>query len=272
MGVVIALCALVYFLLSVYVIMPYYGGGLLRIDRYAQLGNSLSDVITNSIRHPRILLSTLLAREKLWYLVWLFLPVAFTPLFSGRALVLLVPGLAQNLLANFASQYSNLYHYDSVLVGQIWITAVYGFAFLLRQKPRIAKVAPYVFACALLGGYVLRSPVNPIHFPVHFFTSTPRSEAYREITELIPHGVSVAAHTNLVPHLAHRTHIAMLGQERFTPDVVVIDGGDFFGFADGNALQKYFNSYAQSGRYKVTSLRDRYFILTRRDIGTAHGI
>ena len=86
------------------------------------------------------------------------------------------------------------------------------------------------------------------------------------MTNAIPANVSVAANTNLVPHLADRERIYMLGREPVPADVVLIDGGDFFGFRDAETFQAYADSYALSGNYDIQIIDDRYFIFFRKNL------
>ena len=55
----IALIGLIYFLLAVNVLMPAFGGGLLRFDRYAHLGGTPGEVLNNVFKNPSLLVNTL---------------------------------------------------------------------------------------------------------------------------------------------------------------------------------------------------------------------
>ena len=54
----------------------------------------------------------------------------------------------------------------------------------------------------------------------------------------------------------------MLGKEPFAPDFVIIDGADFFGFKNENEFMAYVQHYADSGKYEVEAIKDRYFVLS----------
>jgi len=83
--------------------------------------------------------------------------------------------------------------------------------------------------------------------------------------EHVPKNASVAAHTQIVPHLSQREKIYMLGYEpAFEPDILLIDGSDYFGFGSPEFFASHIQKYADSGKYSVEILNDRYYILTRK--------
>lgn len=248
-----------YFLLSTKIIMPALGGGLLRIDRYAQLGNTPKEIIKNI---PGIVFTA----GKLNYLLRLFLPMIFLPLLSWPAAILLAPGLTENLLTDYQRQFSSFYQYDSVLVGSIFAASLYGLKWILAKQPEKEKVFRRMLIAAVIIGYVIYSPINPIFFPTDLFFSNPRWEAFRAMVKLVPKNpqITVAANTNLIPHLSNREHAYMLGREPFPVDMVLIDGGDLFGFQNETEFQNYVDNYLNSGQYAVQTLDNRYLILTKK--------
>ena len=267
-GLAVTLLATLYFLLSIYVFMPYFGGGLLRLDRYAQFGETPAEIVKTLVINPSLLASTIFTVEKFRYALWLFLPLAFLPFFSGRAVLLLLPGLAENLLTNNASQFSGFYQYDSVLVPVIFFTVILGLKRIMEKWPQHQRAARRLLIAAIALGYLVRSPINPVFFPVGIFQSNPRIEAFRKIVNLAPKNpnISVAAQTNLVPHLANRKEIYMLGTEPRPADVVLIDGADLSFFASEELFNAYADSYINSGNYEINSLDNRYLILFRKEL------
>lgn len=246
MGIATFLLSILYFLISVKFIMPYFGGGLLRLDRY-------DPAVFYS---PALLLKTAFSYPKLIYMLNLLWPVAFLPLLAPAAWLLLAPGLAQNLLTRYSPQFSGNYQYDSVLIGAIFIATVFG----LRKANKNKKVIGLLVVASALA-FLVRSPVGFLNFPTEFFKENPHRDAMRNMLSHVPAGASVAANTNLVPHLADRERVYMLGAERAEPDVVLIDGADYFGFKTPEDFQKYAASYAASGLYEARILDDRYYIL-----------
>lgn len=260
-GFTIIVLSTLYFILVTKIFMPALGGGLLRIDRYAQLGQTPAEIISN-------LPGTIFTIPKLSYLFWLFLPVAFLPIFSGLAFLPMVSGLIENLLTNYQHQFSSIYHYDSVLIASIFFASVYGLKKLLEKWPNKEKYIRWLVIAVMLSGYIFRSPVNPVSFPIDLFKTNPHWAAFRQIISLVPKdpNISVAAQTNLVPHFSNREHAYMLGREPFPTDIVLIDGADLFGFKDEQDFQNYVDNYLNSGNYSVRQIDDRYLILIRNKL------
>lgn len=265
-GILITILALGYFFLSVKVIMPALGGGLLRIDRYANLGATPTDIVQNVIHHPALLVHTIFVAKKISYVLWLFLPVAFLPVSSLSSLLLVIPGLAQNLLTLFEYQFTGLYQYDGIILPGIWIGTIYGLANLLKKWPSGKLMVKRVLLSVAILAFLLRSPISPLHFPKALFIASPRAQAFREMVKFVPPQAAVAAHTNLVPHLSNREFAFMLGKESFPVDVVLMDSRDSFGFPDEATFQAYYDNYAKSPDYVQKIIQNRYVIFQRKSL------
>jgi len=285
-GLTIFLLSILYFLLSIKFIMPYFGGGLLRIDRYAQLGGSFSEIAKNFFIHPSLFISTIFQWQKLIYLFWLFLPVAFLPLLAPREWILLIPGIAQNLLTNYAPQFASAYQYDSALIAGIFIAAIYGLkkaiglfagfaaatprapTALRRSREESKKTNGFLvigLATIVLLAFFIRSPISPFNFPAELFKKSEQTYAFQKMIERVPENASVAAHTQIVPHLSQREKIYMLGYEpALEPDIILIDGSDYFGFGSPEFFASHIQKYADSGKYSVEILNNRYYILKKK--------
>jgi len=265
-GFLILFFSAAYFLISTKFIMPYFGGGLLRIDRYVQLGDSFPEILKNLFIHPFLFINTIFQWQKFVYLFWLFLPVAFLPLLAPREWILLLPGLAQNLLTNYAPQFAGIYQYDSALIAGIFIAAAYGL------KKAIGLFAGFAVATPIAGliitaflAFLIRSPISPFNFPAELFKKSARAEAFQKMIERVPENASVVAHTQIVPHLSLREKIYMLGYEpTLEPDILLIDGSDYFGFGSPEFFASHIQKYADSGKYSVEILNNRYYILKKK--------
>lgn len=256
--------ALLYFALAIKIFMPAFGGGLLRLDRYAGLGASAGEIIKNLFTQPSLFFRTVFTFPKMDYLLWLFVPVALLPLASGRAFLLLVPGLLENLLTTNQSQFSTLYQYDAVLIPGIIYCAMHGLRALQARWPTRGPLARNAIIAGMLIGIFIRSPINPFTFPFGLFGTNARWQAFRELVRDVPAELSVTAQTNLVPHLANRERLSMLGDERVPADVALIDLGDNFGFTDEAAFQSYVTQYIKNPAYDARMIGDRYIAARKK--------
>lgn len=265
-GLLVSATALIYFLIVINILMPAFGGGLLRLDRYSHFGNSGGEIIRNILTNPLLVLNTVITSKKLSYIFWLLIPLAGTALFSPTGLMLLLPGLTENLLTNFSAQFSGNYQYDAILLPGIFISAIYGISGILKSKPNGKFVLKDILILAIGISYLLRSPINPVFFPFETFQSTPVTDSYSELIENVPENVSVSASTNLVPHLSRREKISVLGSEAEPADIILADAGDLFGFKDQKDFESYLDSYLISGIYDFGISDGRYIKLIKKEL------
>lgn len=108
-GISISGASIAYFLIAIFIIMPWLGGGLVRIDRYANLGNSPVEIAQTLIFHPLRVIETVTETSKLLYVFWLLAPLLFLPLLGGWSIAVLIPGVLENILTYYPSQFSGQY-------------------------------------------------------------------------------------------------------------------------------------------------------------------
>lgn len=266
-GAVIVLTTLIYFFLVTNAFMPAFGGGLFRIDRYAMLGETPAAIVKNVVTNPLLLVKTIFTSAKVSYVFWLLFPFLFLPLLSPTSLVLLIPGLAENLLTSYPPQFSGLYHYDAMLIPALFVAAVYGLKNVLGRAPERKRCIGWVLTIAVLAGILFRSPIGPRFFPVDYFQTSQQEAAYRNLVKLAPPDVSVAAQTNLVPHLANRQTVHFAGFETELADMVLLDTEDRFGFPNDEDFAAYVDRYRGSGEYNSYIFDDRYVVLLNKKLG-----
>lgn len=260
-GLTVSLFSLIYFLAVVQLIMPALGGGLIRLDRYAQFGTTAPEIISNVIFNPSLTWQTVATNQKFFYLTKIFLPLLFLPLINIKTLILLVPGLLQNLLTNFEFQFTNFYQYDSILIPFLFIGLIFAVKKILDWQINKLIVMILIAASAMVS-FLWQSPLSPFNFPTaKFFNS--RTKTFQEILKLIPANASVSAHTNLVPHLTHREFIYMNGDEKFLVDYLIIDSQDLFGFPDQQSFDQYLNIYLRSDSYQAYLIDEQYYIFKK---------
>ncbi|MDX9893037.1 MAG: DUF2079 domain-containing protein [Patescibacteria group bacterium] len=261
-GAAVSILSLIYFILVAKIIMPWFGGGIVRLDRYSQFGGNASEIIINVITQPALTWQTIFAWSKFTYLIKLFLPVGFLALLSLDGLILLTPGLLQNLLTNFQLQYVNFYQYDSILIPFIFIGTVIAIA-KFQARNQWSKTTTKCLVATAIFAMAWTSPLSPINFPWKKFID-PKIKDYQKIISLIPPDASVAAQTNLVAHLTHRESIAMTGEEKTLADYVIMDSQDLFGFPSQESFDRYLEAYQQTKKYELIEINNRYYILRKQ--------
>jgi uncharacterized membrane protein len=205
------------FLAIVRVIIPAFGGGSYeyfarRLNyRYAELGTTPQEIITNAVSHPDRFAHLLFQAQKLKFLVGIFGPVLGLTAISGWAAILVLPTLGILLLSNYAPQYAFTSHYSAPLIALVIGTSILGFA---RLRPAFrGPVAAAVLASSLAFSFLFGDLPFSRHFDPRMFEAEPRYAAFVGNLDRIPADASVAAENNLTPHLSHRRYIYNLEYE-----------------------------------------------------------
>jgi uncharacterized membrane protein len=205
------------FLAIVRVIIPAFGGGSYeyfarRLNyRYAELGTTPQEIITNAVSHPDRFAHLLFQAQKLKFLVGIFGPVLGLTAISGWAAILVLPTLGILLLSNYAPQYAFTSHYSAPLIALVIGTSILGFA---RLRPAFrGPVAGAVLASSLAFSFLFGDLPFSRHFDPRMFEAEPRYAAFVGNLDRIPADASVAAENNLTPHLSHRRYIYNLEYE-----------------------------------------------------------
>ncbi|MDO8560141.1 MAG: DUF2079 domain-containing protein [bacterium] len=262
-GATVTAACLAYFLLVANVVMPALGGKIYRLDRYANLGGNAGEILATVLTDPALVATTVTRPEKISYLAGLLVPLAGFSLLAPAALVLAIPGLAMNLLTDYAPQFSGRYQYDAVLIPGLLVAAISGLRLVTKKFPARTLLILLVLGGASLGGFLWWSPLGLRAYPWTQLRTDRRSEIFAQLLEKIPPDASIAAATNLVPHLTHRRGIWMAGSEPRLADIVIVDMWDRTGFAGDEQFRTYLANYLERG-YQLQRIAQRILILTPR--------
>ncbi|MFQ6080828.1 MAG: DUF2079 domain-containing protein, partial [Candidatus Bathyarchaeia archaeon] len=182
---------IVWFFLTMFVIVPYFN----QPYSYFYMGQYKIEYLFLDLD------------RKLLYIIKLFAPLLYIPLFDGLILMAL-PALGQGLLSTNASRYSINNHHPALLVPFIFLSAIYS---IKRVSTLVDNSIKHVFQEKLLA------PLLVISLLLCFFTSpipqmgmpviTPHHRALKEVIKLIPDDASVYTQNDLFPHLAHRSNV-----------------------------------------------------------------
>ncbi|MDD5109775.1 MAG: DUF2079 domain-containing protein [Patescibacteria group bacterium] len=263
-GVMVLGSSLIYFLLVAKIFMPALGGKIYRLDRYANLGATPPAIARTVLTQPALVWETVTRPAKLRYLGRLFSPLAFFPLAAPATLVMLIPGLSQNLLTDYGPQFENSYQYDAILIPFLLYGVTAGWRAIARRAPRQQRLLRYAALGTSLAAFLWWSPAGLKMYPWAQFRPDERAVALATIRDALPANAAVAASSNLVPHLTHRGEIWMVSTEPIAaPDIIVADLWDNTGFDSPEEFQQYLDRYTQELGYAAQLAEERYLILTR---------
>ena len=189
---------------------------------YSDYGDSPSHIIKNIIFSPWKIISTVLDKDRLIYLIQLFLPVGFLSLAAPLYLIFAIPDLTINLLSNNPQLHQIYYQYTAALSPFIFITAIIGARFLLRNiSPMILTV--YLITACLVSAYIYGPLPGAVESNLNMYV---KQLAYKEEIEHYLAGISgdisIAATNNVGSHLSHRKDIYVLPIGTGKADTIIL--------------------------------------------------
>ena len=202
--------------------------GYLFLEHYRYLGDTPLAILLNLVTHPLNTLRILFAPPKLWFLLGMFLPLAFLPLLDWRLLLIMMPLYGLNLVSPRKIQWDVYHHYQGLIVPLMILGAIYGLATLHRRR----VFGPHTLGwgvAAMLAGTLLSHLLfgNPLPRMLKRWHPTARQIAANQLVERVPDDAPVAAGNLLAPHLPPRRQIFL------------VPGGDFYYVADPFARAEY---------------------------------
>lgn len=131
--------------------MPFFNKQTIQfISIYQHLGETPRKMLLNLITHPEIFINTLLRWKCLVYLLLLFLPLSFIPLFSPATLIPALPFFLQHMLSARLSELEIYYHYAAEIIPFIFISYIFGIKFILKKFARIHSAILKIALVAML--------------------------------------------------------------------------------------------------------------------------
>ncbi len=235
LGLTLACAFALWFYVGVAWIAPAFNdGGYRHLERYAAFGRTtLPETLVGLVHNPSAILGGLSAFpfRKLNYLVDLLGPVAFLPVLAPARLLLGLPFLAQNLLADSWVQTSIYSHYSVELVAFVFFAAVSGATTLARWRSARADAGDTDRSYRWIAGALVATTFL-FHgwsemFYLRWYTPPPNHVALNAVLASVPPDAGVSTLTRLAPHLAHRKTLYIFPKigEADAPvaDLVVLD-------------------------------------------------
>jgi hypothetical protein len=181
--------------------------------------------------------------EKVYYVFSILVPVVFLPFLAPVELILVVPWLSVALLSSYPPYYEVYFQYFGLIAGQVFIAAVYGAKRLFKtqgcslqgspQRTHLLSSAEKRLAVLILVSSLFSAiTISSIGLPgltSRRFEVNAHVEMLHEVLNLIPPDASVATQNDILPHLAQRKYVVMLGWPRESTvdsldvDFIIID-------------------------------------------------
>jgi len=258
-------------LTAVLVIQNHFAAGNIHWDRYAYLGDTPLQMIGTLLTRPDLVLAQLRTADALRYGAQLLFPLGFLALLAPEVLLLALPSLAINLLADFPPMHQvDTLIYAAPIVPFVLIASVTGVARLLRLSrtthhalPRrnatVAAIALLLVTCTVIAqrlyGY---TPWGGNHLPLHV---TPHHRRAATIIEQIPPAARVSAQDRLNPHVAGRETVYIFPRMDDADTVFLDVTGPAWPQHPGDLRRSVDDLLAQG--FSVTAATDGYLLLRR---------
>lgn len=255
-GAAVFIVSSAWFFASVLWIIPHFREGSTHMTNYyLDFGSheGFAGLLWAILSDPLHTIKVAFSLPKISYLLLLLVPLGFSPLFSWRMLLVMLPSFATTLLASRAPSFTILFHYQAALVPFLVAGAVYGCENLaaLAQRFRgrlfgtipedrfrravVGGLAALVVGSSLFGNIFFAqsplslrtySPAMKTHWKERFVPSARTRLFFAEVAPLVPPEAPVSATEFLATYFARRKDDYRFPEGISVADYVVIDTRD----------------------------------------------
>lgn len=194
--------AVLYFLIASSVVAAL-GDGIMddRLQNYMASGESgLGAVVKNCLSDFGYLLSQVFTRDKILFMVWMLLPVAFAPFLSEKKsmLVLFVPMLAVDLMSNWKYQYDIGFQYTYGAAALIIFMTIVVISEAKRSTQN--RILIFGLSMSIVMSFSLIFPRSAYYIDIAN-TNSDMNRQYTELINTIPKDAEVTANGYYIPHM-----------------------------------------------------------------------
>jgi len=205
------LIGMAWFCIMVFKIIPYFNKDTIDfISIYNHIGGSLPEVLGSIALHPVKIIRIMFEGQKIAYLLQIFIPVSFLPLFDLRVFIV-TPIFVQHLLSLRPSEYSINTHYAAELVPFIFISMIYGIKRVLGFGCLVSAKARRFFILFILIVSVVSSVfLGPQSVLIKYsmdFKKDILDRVKQDFVNKIPENSGVVATFEFLPKLSNRASL-----------------------------------------------------------------
>jgi uncharacterized membrane protein len=272
--VVLGVCA-AYFLFVLKMMSVF--DGYADLQKYSALGvpeqQNFSGVLLTLFTNPRFVFHQVFFNPgKIAYLLKVFVPVLFLPLFTGKRTFLLLPGLSIMLLSNTYYTCWIFCPYTAHILPYVFFLTILG---LQRIGARVREIRLSALVVALLLAGILMNYEFGLIFSKRFpgfLQPTERERTVYSFFDQIPAAASLTTTGSLAPHLAARSRIHLFSTDPPDTDYILIDldvpkpALDPYeqGYPQRHlSARNYVLSRLEGGDYGVLRYQDRFILLEK---------
>jgi uncharacterized membrane protein len=227
-GLLLAAAGALYFVAMKMIIMPIQlGGQEAFIHQYAGLlpegGHGFGGILKTVIGNPAFTLGVVLERDKLIYLLEIFLPLAFFPLRRFVGLLFCLPGFLFTLLSTgYRPLYQISFQYTAHWTAYLFIAVIANLSWLgreaaLRDREGTVWKRAWVAAISLamlvttyqFGALIQHNAVRGGFGIYHFGTDSEdweRRQKLHALIAMVPPKAKICSSENIVPQISNRPY------------------------------------------------------------------
>ncbi|AFZ17380.1 DUF2079 domain-containing protein [Allocoleopsis franciscana] len=263
-GAIALFAGVAWFLIATKVIIPsFIGSGPIAVARYADLGNSLPEIILNLFLKPGLVLSKVFTLPNLEYIVLLLSPVIWglspqhlTPLVGT------IPTLAMNFLTDYQLQKDLIHQYSVPALPFLLLAVISTLADgkgWVQSKRGIILWSLVAFIALAKFGY----------FGSRYLQSLDTWQATREAIAQIPTQSSILVPAHVAPHLSHRPRfkLAIKGSELADLaefEYVLLNGRHPGIDSSPQVVAKLLERLQKTPTFQLTYLRDDVYLFKKK--------
>jgi uncharacterized membrane protein len=256
-----------WFVIATQLVIPHFRpGGVESVARYALLGASLSEVITNLFLKPNLVLGQIFTGETIGYFALLFLPMFWA--LRGRFLapmVVAIPTLLINILSKEAAQRDLVHQYSLPILPFMLIA---GIACLSAGQPILLKRPKWIIAWSLFGFLCL---AKYSYFGWRYLEYQDNAAEVHHAVAQVPNSAKVLTHSNIASHLMHRslihlTDVKAIDRLKTVSYTHVLLNLRHPGFAGTPEIsQKLLSLMKEDRSFELQSVENDIYLFVRRD-------
>lgn len=225
-------------------------------------GDSQNGVVLGLLQKPWHVIETLVAPNRLYYYLQLFLPVGFLSVFSPLPLIFSLHSILINTLSKNSLMRQIDYQYTSNIIPFIFVSAIFGFQRLRelvskipskeRRKNRIASLWAVGTMCIVVASYMWGEiPLTNQDRFYFFIWSIPEKQSMVKVRQLIGSEASVSATNNIGAHFSNREKLYNFPVKATEADYSVALLGDQYAWPSGDAQYEAVATLLESPDYTL---------------------
>ena len=202
-GIATIVAAVSWFLVAFLLIQPALSDATAgSLDSWRIPFGGFGGLLEKMFTEPWEVIAYMLTAEKVKYLFQLLTPLLFLPLLDWRSLIV-VPVLFFNMVSTFWYQSNLQYHYTSLVIPVLCVSAIFGLERFRRLRVRHALVTAALVVTLICGFFwgPLPGSRTPSSYPD---PNSPLAVAADQALTLIPDDAVVAAQDRFAAHMGGR--------------------------------------------------------------------